>query len=86
MNSVLSGNFAGCRYCSYIVTMNSNWSQIISEWSNHYLNYNHHKDLENPGIMGYLDSSQLKLWKRQGSSSLLTLTVLIGEATTEQDL
>ena len=24
MNSVLSGNFAGCRYCSCIVTMNRN--------------------------------------------------------------
>ena len=86
MNSVLTGNFARCRYYSCIVIMNSNWSKIVSEWSNHCLNCNHHKDLENPGIMGYLDSSQLKLRKRQESSFLLTLTVLVARATTGKDL
>ena len=38
-------------------------------------------DLGNPGIMGHLDSGRLKLLKRQESSFLLTLIVLIGGAT-----
>ena len=43
-------------------------------------------DLENPEIMGHLDSGRLKLLKRQESSFLLTLIVLTGGATAEQGL
>jgi len=45
---------------------------------------NHHKDPMSPG-MGQLEHDYKKLLKRQESSFLLTLTVLIGEAIAGQD-
>ena len=47
--------------------------------------YNHHKDLESPE-MGQLEHDYIRLLKRQESSFLLTLTILIGEAIAGQDL
>ena len=52
---------------------------------NHCPNYNHHKDLVNPG-MGQLGRGCTRLLKRQESSFLLTLAVLIEGGAIGQDL
>ena len=57
----------------------------VLEMLNRCPNYNHHRDLENPG-MGQLEHDCKKLLKRQESSFLLTLTVKTGGAAVGQDL
>ena len=59
-------------------------SGVVLELVNRYPSYNHHKDLVSPG-MGQLEHDYKKLLKRQESSFLLTLIVLIGEAIARQD-
>ena len=66
------------------------WSCSGASWScsklpNRCPSYNHHKDLESPE-MGQLEHDYIRLLKRQESSFLLTLTVLIGGVITGQDL
>ena len=61
----------------------ASWS--CSELPNRCPSYNHHKDLESPE-MGQLEHDYIRLLKRQESSFLLTLIVLIGGAIARQDL
>ena len=57
----------------------------VLELTNRCPSYNYHTDLENPR-MGQLEHDYMRLLKRQESSFLLTLTILIGEAIAWQDL
>ena len=59
--------------------------RAVLELPNHCPSYNHHKDLENLE-MGQLEHDYMRLLKRQESSFLLTLTVMIGGAIVGQDL